>query len=98
MSIGNRLRKLRTENRFTLSQVARQVGVPVSTYRDWEYGKAIQGEPYAKLAQAFGVSIEELLGGEKALQKPEMRSDILGLLLNARKNLDLAIEVARALS
>jgi hypothetical protein len=30
-------------------------------YRDWEYGRAVTGEPYVKIAKAFGVSLNWLL-------------------------------------
>lgn len=47
-----------------MKELAQQVGVPVSTYREWEYGRAIVGEPYPKLADALRVSLSELLLGE----------------------------------
>lgn len=48
-----------------MKQVAQKIEVPVSTYRDWEYGRAIQGAPYVKIANVFGISLFELLTGEK---------------------------------
>ena len=38
--------------------------MPVSTYREWEYGRSIRGEFYVLLAQALGVSLHELLTGQ----------------------------------
>jgi transcriptional regulator with XRE-family HTH domain len=61
--LSARLRSLRESKGMTMKQVARAVGIPVSTYREWEYGRAIQGEPYVALADAFGVGVSELLTG-----------------------------------
>lgn len=63
--ISNRLRRLRTRRGLSQKEVAAQIGVPQSTYRDWEYGKKIVGEPYVDLAQVFEVSLVELLNGKK---------------------------------
>ena len=63
--IAKRLRQLRMKKGMTLKEVARKIGVPESTYRDWEYGRSIQGEPYVLLAQVFDVSVYELLTGEQ---------------------------------
>lgn len=45
-----------------MREAARRIGVPETTYRDWEYGNAIQGEPYPRIAKAFGISLDELFG------------------------------------
>ncbi len=64
-SLGSRLRRLRVQRGLDASEIAKQVGVSVSTYRDWEGGRQIRGEPYAKLADVFGVSLSQiLLGGQ----------------------------------
>jgi transcriptional regulator with XRE-family HTH domain len=48
-----------------VKEVASALGVPVTTYREWEYGRKIVGEPYAALAQIFEISVYELITGEK---------------------------------
>lgn len=50
---------------MTIRNVAEKIGVPATTYRDWEYGNAITGEPYVKLAEVFEISIYELLTGNR---------------------------------
>lgn len=62
---GKRLQKLREKSGLSMKQVAEKIDVPVSTYRDWEYGRAIRGNPYLKLAQVLNVSLYELMTGEK---------------------------------
>jgi len=47
-----------------MREAARLVGVPESTYREWEYGRQIRGEPYVRIAKAFSVSLDELFGHE----------------------------------
>jgi len=68
-AFGERLRKLRTQKGLSQKQVADLIDVPKSTYRDWEYGKQIVGEPYVILAEALGVSLTELLTGQKSFER-----------------------------
>ncbi len=62
-SFHARLCRLRENRGLTQKKVARIVGVPESTYRNWEYGGAIRGQPYVRLAQALEVGLSELLVG-----------------------------------
>lgn len=57
-----RLKKYRLTANLTQREAAKKINVPESTYRDWEYGNAIQGEPYPKIAKAFGITLNELFG------------------------------------
>lgn len=63
--LGNRLKRLRTTKSLKVSDVARHLGIAQSTYREWEYGRVIQGEPYLALAELFEVSLYELLTGAR---------------------------------
>lgn len=63
-TIGKRLKGFREAKGLSATKVAAYVGVSESTYRDWEQGRAIQGEPYAKLAEVLAVSLTELIVGE----------------------------------
>lgn len=63
-NFGRRLKRLREERSLTVKEIAAHVGVAPSTFRDWEYGRSIKGEPYVKIAQALGVSVYELLTGQ----------------------------------
>lgn len=60
------MKKLRLQQGLSLTEVAHKAHVAVSTYREWEYGREIKGEPYVRIAQALNVSLYELLTGEKA--------------------------------
>lgn len=61
----DRLRKLRERKNLSPREVAERIKVPVSTYREWENGRAIQGTAvYAPLAELLSVSVRELLTGE----------------------------------
>jgi len=86
-STNQRLVRLRKARGFTMKQMAAKIEVPLSTYRDWEYGRANQGTPYIKLAAALGVSLYELLSGEK----PHYRH-IFNLLESAKVSLQRAQE------
>ena len=63
-TIGKRLRRFRETRGLSVTKVAAYVGVSESTYRDWEQGRAIQGEPYPKLAEILAVGLTELIVGE----------------------------------
>jgi transcriptional regulator with XRE-family HTH domain len=93
MTFANRLRKLRRDRNLTLSEVAIAIGVPTSTYRDWEYGKAIRNiEAYERIAKFFGLSLDELISG----RAPE-NNDVLKYLLKAQESIELAIKTAKSL-
>lgn len=61
-----RLCKLRKLKKQSAKEIASKIGVPLSTYREWEYGRAITGEPYLQIAEALQVGVYELLGGNKS--------------------------------
>lgn len=44
-----------------MRETAKLISVPETTYREWEYGRAARGEPYLKIAESFGVSLDDLL-------------------------------------
>jgi transcriptional regulator with XRE-family HTH domain len=54
-SVHQKIRRLRKERKKTLREVAAAICVPLTTYREWEYGRAIRGEHMIKLAKVFGV-------------------------------------------
>lgn len=60
----HRLKELRVKNRMTVREVSQAIGVSASTYREWEYGRTIKGEPYLKLAKVFKVSLTFLMTGK----------------------------------
>ncbi len=62
--IDKRLRELRQKTGKTPRQVATEIGVSESTYREWEIGRKIRGEPYAALARALNSSVSFIITGE----------------------------------
>lgn len=62
-NFGIRLQNLRNKLGLSPTQVAKAVGVSISTYREWENGRSIRGEPYFELAKVLQVSLLELLTG-----------------------------------
>lgn len=63
--ISDRLKRLRVRKGLSQINLAKLVHVPVTTYRDWEGGKAITGEPYPILAEHLDVSINYLITGQQ---------------------------------
>lgn len=61
----NRLRQLRERKGLTMKDTARALGLPYTTYVNYEKGTREPGsEMLMKLADFFGTSIDELLGKE----------------------------------
>jgi len=67
-ALSVRMRRLRLNLNLSASETAKLIGVSVSTYREWENGRGIRGEPYVKIAKIFGVTLSELLIGEVVLK------------------------------
>lgn len=65
LEFGKRLKELRLQRKLSAEEVARLSGVATSTYRDWEAGRAVSGQPYIKLANCLGTTVYKLLGLEE---------------------------------
>ncbi|MBY0385110.1 helix-turn-helix transcriptional regulator, partial [bacterium] len=93
ISISEIMRKRRNEIGLTIAVCAKEIGVSQSTYREWEYGRAISGEPYAKIASLLGLSLSELLGRDKTEliikteEVEEKMEEILQLIKVIKSNL-----------
>lgn len=75
-NLSKRLQTLRLKQGLSQKEVADQLGIAASTYRDWEYGKQIKGEPYLDLAEVFQVSLTELLTGNKEKVSVKILEDL----------------------
>jgi len=71
-NISLRLKSLRTQKDLSIQQVCQMIDVPISTYREWEGGRQILGEPYVRIAQAFEVTLYHLLTGESSKTQNSM--------------------------
>ena len=81
--------KRQEELRLKVKDVAAHIGVAESTYRDWENGRSIQGEPYLKIAEILDISISELLGVDRKAVVSEFLMEVELLdkhVKNIRKN------------
>ena len=64
--LHERLARLRKEKNLTAKDMAHAIEVPESTYREWEYGRGMKLPPCQKICQVLGISLSELISGEKA--------------------------------
>ena len=62
MKFNERIKKLRTENKFTQRGLAKELGVTHSSIRDWEAYSQTSFEMLVKIAKFFQVSTDYLLG------------------------------------
>jgi transcriptional regulator with XRE-family HTH domain len=88
-TFAKRITNLRLKNGLTQKQVAESLGVPLSTYKEWEYGRKIQGEEYyVRMSEVFSVSIRNLLTGEQTQQQEDLlaRLQVLATQLQELKS------------
>lgn len=61
--MNKRIKKYRELAGISQREAACLIGVPVSTYREWEYGRQIRDyKSYIKIAKAFNISLDTLFG------------------------------------
>ena len=61
--MANNLKALRVASKKTQTQVARDLGIKLDTYRSWEQGKRNPtGQMGIKLAEYFGVTTDTIFG------------------------------------
>lgn len=60
--LGIRIKRLRLKQNLSAEEAARQIGVSSSTYRDWESGRPIKGEPYLRICTVLKCSLLDLFG------------------------------------
>lgn len=64
-TFAQRITKRKLQLELTQRQVASAIGVPLSTYKEWEYGRQIQGEKiYVKLSEVLEMNLHTLLSGD----------------------------------
>jgi transcriptional regulator with XRE-family HTH domain len=62
MSLGENLQKLRDAIGISQAELAKRAGVSLDSLRNWEQDRVLpRVDTAAKLAQALGVSVDELL-------------------------------------
>ena len=78
---GKRLALFRKRKGYSIRKTAELANVNEVTYRQWEYGAEIRGEPYPDLARVFGITLEELFGvsSEESSAKEEVDKIISAL-------------------
>lgn len=86
MSISEKMKERRVQLNLKVKDVAYQIGVAESTYRDWENGRKIQGEPYQLIADALEMNILELM---------EIQTSSFRLLMQEVENLEKHIKNIR---
>ena len=61
---AKKLRHIRTAASLTQSDMAKRIGVPLRTYQNYESGKFYPKSTavYGRIAAAFGITVEELIG------------------------------------
>ena len=95
--LHRRLKRLRSARGLTMKALSARVGIPMTTYREWEYGRSIRGEPYEKLARAFGIGLTELMTGSRP-SGSEMLAIVRGLeaeISRLRRSIEESLPGAR---
>lgn len=63
--VGNFIKALRKERGWTIEEVSRWIGVTKPAVSQWENGKGIKPEMLYALGKLFGVSVDELVAGQR---------------------------------
>ena len=73
-----------------MREMAEKLEVPITTYREWEYGREIKGEPYPKMARILSIGLWELLTGEAPSNKKALEdlNIAIKLLLSLRNEIN----------
>ena len=84
MELSDRLSALRREKGLTLRELAAQVGITAAALSNYEKGQKEPSLGYAKkLAQYYGVSLDELCGAETRSEGSEHRPFTYGDVIRA---------------
>lgn len=94
-TVGQRIRKLRTDQGFTMQELADKCGVSRATVSMWESGKRLPDrDSIEALMDIFNVQYDYLMGKEDVTAR-YLTSDELRLLTYYRKLSDLEKGIVR---
>lgn len=80
-TFAQRIIKQRLNLGLTQKEVAQALKIPLSTYKEWEYGRRVQGEDvYVKLSEVLEINLRTLLTGEAIFEKDELIQKVQGAL------------------
>jgi len=75
-----RIRKLREARNLSIRQVAKEVGVPASTYRDWEYNPVRSSILLLDDETTFTQELSRSLSDQFSVSVTNNPSDAMGLI------------------
>ncbi|MEK6773828.1 MAG: helix-turn-helix transcriptional regulator [Bdellovibrionota bacterium] len=78
MKLAVKLKQLRVQKSWSLATTARSLGVPASTYKEWELGRKIPVDQLVNLAGLHSTSVSNLLG-QKQISNEELAKGLLAL-------------------
>ena len=84
--LHQRLERLRRRQGLSAKAMARLVGVPESTYREWEYGRGLKLPPFQEMRKVLAISVTELVTGDKPA---------FGELLRELEQIEVLIKASR---
>jgi len=106
---AKKLRQIRKAASLTQREMAERIGVPMRNYQNYEAGRFYPKSTavYGRISAEFGVTVEELLAGEKAssdaalsarLQVTEVLDAVSGLFTGAALSEEDKDQVMKAIS
>ena len=60
MKLNKKLKELRKDHSYSLEDVAQRIDIPVSTYRDYEYGSRLPADLLPRLCNLYQISVSEM--------------------------------------
>ncbi|GHU52766.1 hypothetical protein AGMMS49975_09270 [Clostridia bacterium] len=84
MTIGDRIRVCRAKQRMTQKALSKSTGIPEITLRGYESNKFVPKEAkIEKIAEALGMSVEDLCNRKKRAEPPpETPDDVRNLIIS----------------
>ena len=96
-TLGRMIASLRKENNMTQLELAERMGVTDKAVSKWERDLSCPDiGTMLKLAELFGVSVDELMQGRRETDKPEKKNGLSGLIVLILKGIALAMGIAVA--
>lgn len=93
--MNHKLRELRKSKGLSIEKVAVQIGVPVSTYRDYEYGTRLPADLLKPISELYEMSISDLLGVSSSDEA--LNEVISNVIYSLEKNIEILKQFRRSL-
>ena len=95
--IADKIKEIRLQNKMNKSEMAKKLGIPYTTYNNYENGEREPGSIFLiKFSNIFDVSIDYLMGTAKEFSEIKKNDTIADIILRLRTD-ESYLEVVKEL-